>query len=90
MIGYRGAYFGPDGKRRYVSGETKRRHARRSYGRHMADGMAGFVFDAGNLKVEEYLDRWLTDSVRDTVRPRTFERYEQITRKHICCPGSVA
>jgi integrase len=33
--------------------------------------------------VGEYLDRWLTDSVRDTVRRRTFERYESIVRVHI-------
>jgi integrase len=33
--------------------------------------------------VGEYLDSWLTDSVRDTVRQRTFERYESIVRVHI-------
>jgi hypothetical protein len=33
--------------------------------------------------VEDYLNRWLADSVRDTVRNTTFERYEQITCKHI-------
>jgi integrase len=32
------------------------------------------VFDADNIKVSEYLERWLADSVRDTT---TFERYEQ-------------
>jgi integrase len=41
------------------------------------------VFDADNLKLGEYLARWLADSVRDTVRPTTFERYEQIVRIHI-------
>jgi integrase len=41
------------------------------------------VFDADNLKLGEYLGRWLADSVRDTVRPTTFERYEQIVRLHI-------
>ena len=29
------------------------------------------------------MDRWLKDSVKDTVRPRTLERYEQIFRLHI-------
>ena len=29
---------------------------------------AGLVFDAGKLTVGEYLDRWLADSVKDTVR----------------------
>jgi integrase len=43
----------------------------------------GLVFDADNLKLGEYLGRWLTDSVRDTVRPTTFERYEQVVRVHI-------
>jgi integrase len=29
------------------------------------------------------MDTWLADSVRDTVRENSFERYEQITRRHI-------
>jgi len=33
--------------------------------------------------VGAYLDRWLVDSVRDTVRQRTYERYESIVRVHI-------
>jgi integrase len=33
--------------------------------------------------VGEYLDRWLSDSVSDTVKATTFERYEQITRLHL-------
>lgn len=44
---------------------------------------SGLVFDADNLKVGEYLERWLLDSVQDTVRPTTYERYEQIVRTHI-------
>jgi integrase len=43
----------------------------------------GLVFEADNLKLGEYLGRWLADSVRDTVRPTTFERYEQMVRLHI-------
>lgn len=49
----------------------------------MADRDGGLVFDADNLKVGEYLERWLNDSVRDTVRPTTLERYEHIVRAHI-------
>jgi integrase len=49
----------------------------------MADADRGLVFDADNLKVGEYLDRWLSDSVSDTVKATTFERYEQITRLHL-------
>jgi integrase len=56
--------------------EKKLRHA-------MSDADRGLVFDAGTLTVEEYLGRWIKDSVKDTVRPTTFERYEQIVRTHI-------
>jgi integrase len=35
------------------------------------------------LKAGQYLERWLMDSVLDTVRPTTYERYEQIVRIHI-------
>jgi integrase len=43
----------------------------------------GLVFDADNLTLGDYLDRWIHDSVRDTVRQRTWERYEQIVRVHL-------
>ena len=31
----------------------------------------------------EYLQGWPSDAVRDTVRQRTYERYEQIVRVHL-------
>ena len=43
----------------------------------------GFAVDAGNLTVGKYMNRWLKDSVKNTVRQRTFERHEQIIRLHI-------
>ena len=82
ITSYRGAYVGPDGKRRYVSGKNKE-DARRALREVRSNSDAGLVFDAGKLKLSEYLDRWLADSVKDTVRQRTFERYEQIVRVHI-------
>src|SRR5215207_2808383 len=82
IIGYRGSYFAAAGKRRYVSAK-KKGEAERALRQAMADGDRGLVFDAGALTVGEYLDRWLADSVRDTVRQRTWERYEQICRVHI-------
>jgi integrase len=82
ITSYRGAYFGPDGKRRYVSGKTKE-EARKALREARAGADAGLVFDAGKLTVAEYLDRWLSDSVRDTVWQRTHERYESIVRVHI-------
>jgi integrase len=66
----------------FVSAKSKE-VARRKLRAERADSDRGLLFDAENLKVEEYLDSWLTDSVRDTVRQRTFERYESIVRVHI-------
>ena len=81
VIGYRGSYFAPDGKRRYVSAKTKGL-AEKALRTAMSNADRGLVFDAGTLTVGEYLDRWLPD-VRDTVRQNTWERYEQITRLHL-------
>jgi hypothetical protein len=82
VTGYRGAYVGPDGKRRYVSGKNKV-EARKALREARSGADQGIVFDAGSMRVGEYLDRWLSDSVRDTVRQRTYERYESIVRVHI-------
>jgi len=82
ITSYRGASVGPDGKRRYVSGKTKE-EARRALRDARANADQGLLFDADNLKVGEYLDRWLSNSVRDTVKATTFERYEQSTRLHL-------
>lgn len=49
----------------------------------MADRDGGLVFDAGSLTVEMYMTRWLSDSVKGTVRISTFERHEQLFRGHI-------
>jgi integrase len=49
----------------------------------MADRDGGLAFDAGNLRVSEYLARWLADSVRGSVKPITFESYERLVRLHI-------
>jgi hypothetical protein len=77
ITGYRGSYFDPTGKRRYVSAK-KKYDAEKALRQAMADADRGLVFDADNLKVGEYLDRWLSDSVSDTVKATTFERYEQM------------
>ena len=43
----------------------------------------GFHFDAQDMLAGEYLNRWLSDSVRGTVRASTYERHEGIIRTHI-------
>ena len=41
------------------------------------------VFEDGGLTVGEYVERWLKDSVRGTVRRSTYETYEYMTYPHI-------
>src|SRR5215217_1832158 len=69
-------------KRKTIYGKT-RVEAAEKLTKAMADRDGGLVFDADNLKVGDYLARWLEDSVKDTVRQRTYERYEQIVRVHL-------
>jgi integrase len=73
----------PDGPKRKPIYGRKYKEVEKKLAEARGDAARGLVFDAGNLKLGEYLDRWLTDSVADTVRPTTFERYEQIVRVHI-------
>src|SRR5215204_337198 len=80
-IGYRGSYI-VNGKRYYVSAKTKT-ETEQKLRQAMTDADRGLTFDAGGLRLGDYLDRWLSDSVKDTVRDTTFERYEQIVRVHI-------
>ena len=70
-------------KRKTVYGKT-REEAHEKLIDALSNRNQGLVFDADNMKIGEYLERWLADSVRDTVRPTTFERYEQIVRLHVC------
>ena len=84
-VGYRGAYTvhtaaGP--KRRYVSGKD-RDEVRAKLTKAMADRDGGMVFDAGTLTVGEYLDRWLKDSVRGTVRRSTYEVHRHMIEPHL-------
>ena len=69
-------------KRKVLYGRTRAEVAEK-LAKAISDRSGGLVFDAGTLTLSDYLDRWLADSVRDTVRQRTYERYEQVARVHI-------
>jgi integrase len=82
VIGYRGSYFAPDGKRRYVSAK-KKGDAEKALRQAMADADRGLVFDAGTLPLGKYLeDKWLAD-IKDTVRRKTFAQYESVVKRHL-------
>jgi integrase len=73
----------PDAPKRRAIYGRQYKEVERKLAEARGDDAKGLDFDADNLKLGEYLKRWLTDSVADTVRPTTFERYEQIARSHI-------
>ena len=84
-VGYRGAYWihtaeGP--KRRYVSGKT-REVVRRKLTKAMSDRDGGLVFDDENTSVGEFLDKWLSDCVRGSVRESTFDRDSYLICVHL-------
>ena len=69
-------------KRKTIYGRTRAEVAKK-LAKALSDRESGLIFDAEGLKLREYLSRWLEDSVKDTVRNTTYERYEQISRTHI-------
>ncbi len=69
-------------KQKTVYGRT-RAEAAEKLTKAMADRDCGLIFEAGTITLGQYMERWLEDSVKDTVRQRTYERYEQLFRVHI-------
>jgi integrase len=69
-------------KQRAVYGKT-RKEAAEKLTKAMVDRDGGLVFDAENLTMGEYLDRWLKSAVHGSVRQSTYDRYEIAVRVHI-------
>jgi integrase len=69
-------------KRRALYGKT-RKAAADKLAKVLADRAGGYTFDTENMTVGEYLDRWLKDTDRGSVRTSTYERHEQIVRLHL-------
>jgi integrase len=69
-------------KRRTVYGKTRAEVAKK-LAKALSDREGGLVFDDKGLTVKEYLERWLKDSVRGTVKQRTLENYEYAVQLHL-------
>ena len=82
ITGYRGSYFTPDGKRRYVSAKRKSK-CERKLRDAMTDADRGLVFDATNQSVSEYMTRWLEDFAKANLASRTYHNYKLQIREHI-------
>ncbi|WP_053057784.1 tyrosine-type recombinase/integrase [Rubrobacter aplysinae] len=74
----------PDGKQRRIAvyGRTKE-EARIKLTKKMAESDSGVVFDAENQTVEEYVTRWLEDSAKGNIAPRTYHNYRLQLNRHI-------
>jgi integrase len=69
-------------KRQTIYAET-RKEAAEKLARALADRADGIVFDDKNLTLGEYLDRWLSDAVRGTVRESTYSRDKYLVTNHV-------
>lgn len=69
-------------KRKVLYGKT-RADVSAKLTKAMADRDGGLVFDAGGSTVGDYLDRWLSDAVRGTIRESTFSRDQYLVTNHI-------
>jgi integrase len=74
--------YSVNGKRKSVYGRTRKEVAAKLT-KALSEIAGGLLFDSLNLTLEEHLEKWLKNSVRDSVRQRTYDRYEQLVRVHI-------
>ena len=82
VSGFVGAFFGPDGKRHWVSAKTKT-ECWRHLNTAMADAARGILPGPANLTVEGYLTSWLVDSIKGTVSRATYDGYKRDVNHHI-------
>ena len=74
-------------RRKYIYGRRKKDVERR-LAEAMGDAARGVVFDAKGVTVGEWLDAWLTDTIKPLVDAgkltySTYKRYVGIVRKHL-------
>lgn len=82
ITGFVGVFFGPDGKRHWVSAKTKT-DCWRKLNTAMTDADRGILPGPSNLTVEQYLTSWLADSVKGTVSRATYDGYKRDVHHHI-------
>lgn len=81
-MGQYAVYTAEGRKRRTIYGKTRTEVATK-LAKALSDREDGLVFEAGNLLVEEYMLRWLSDSEKGTVKETTYANYSYINRVHI-------
>lgn len=71
-----------DGKRKSIYGKT-RKEVQEKLKIALREQQQGTLVTAPQQKVEQFLNDWLENTQKHSVRPRTYERYEEIVRLHI-------
>jgi integrase len=69
-------------KRRTVYGETKK-EVQEKLRQLQNDHSTGILVEPQRLSVAQYMDRWLENTAKPRVQPKTHLRYEQLSRIHV-------
>jgi integrase len=69
-------------KRKTIYGKTRQEVAAK-LAKALSDRDSGTVYEVTKVTVGEYLDSWLRDSVKGTVKETSYANYSYITRVHI-------
>ena len=69
-------------KRETIYART-RREAAEKLSEALADRDKGLFFDAGSMTVSEFVTRWLEDSAKGNLAPRSYHNYRLQLRQHI-------
>jgi len=71
-----------NGKRKVFYGKTKK-EAREKMNTALYEQQKGTLPTTSKQTVAQFLDHWLENTQKASVRPRTYERYEEVIRLHI-------
>jgi integrase len=74
----------PAGRKRKVIYARSQAEARRKLTEALAARDRGITYHSEGLTVREYLERWLEDSVRRSVKATTYQSYGSLVRLHVC------
>jgi integrase len=69
-------------KRKHIYGRTRQEVAEK-LSKAVSDRVGGLVFDGDHETLEAYLQRWIDEVLRGTVKQSTLENYAYIARLHI-------
>ena len=69
-------------KRKHIYGRTRQEVAEK-HSKAVSDRVGGLVLDGDHETLGAYLERWIDEVVRDTVKQPTLENYAYVVRRHI-------